>query len=212
MVSAKEVVPLPPQNQLAANRLTLAVDSRLNAATGARIVAREGDPMSSKLSVADVLANLESRAAFHRERRAFHAGQEEQHREERERHAAELERVLHNLDAFRTASASAVEIIEQPQSQEPEAPAPQVDSPVTGKLMVSRAIRAVVASWKEGEPFGASAVAAEVNRRFADRLRRPIGTRATSDVLRRIARSRQIHQVRRGKALAEGLYVRGGRG
>jgi hypothetical protein len=165
--------------------------------------------MSSKISVADVLANLESRAAFHREREAFHAGQEEQHRGERERHAAELERVLHNLDAFRTASASAVEIIQQPQPQEPEPPAPQVDSPVTGKLMVSRAIRAVVASWKEGEPFGATAVAAEVNRRFADRLRRPVRPRATSDVLRRMSRSRLIQQVRRGKALAEGLYTRG---
>jgi len=37
--------------------------------------------MSSKLSVAEVLENLESRAAFHREREAFHAGQEEQHRQ-----------------------------------------------------------------------------------------------------------------------------------
>jgi hypothetical protein len=184
----------------------------MNAATGARIVAREGDPMSSKLSVADILANLESRAALHRDREAFHAGQEEQHREERERHAAELERVLHNLDAFRTASASAVELAQQPLAQEPETPAPQVDSPVTGKLMVSRAIRAVVAGWKEGEPFGASTVAAEVNRRFADRLRRPVGPRATSDVLRRMARARQIRQVRPGKALAEGLYVREAQG
>jgi hypothetical protein len=164
--------------------------------------------MSSKISVADILANLESRAAFHREREVFHAGQEEQHREERERHAAELERVRHNLDAFRTASASAVEIIQQSQSQEPEAPAPQVDSPVTGKLMVSRAIRAVVANWKEGEPFGATAVAAEVNRRFADRLRRLVGTRAASDVLRRMSRSRLIQQVRPGKALSEALYTR----
>ncbi len=168
--------------------------------------------MSSKISVADVLANLESRAAFHREREAFHAGQEEQHREERERHAAEHEKVLHHLDAFRTASASAVELARQPMEQEPEAPAPHVDSPVTGKLMVSRAIRAVVASWKEGEPFGATAVAAEVNRRFADRLRRPVGPRATSDVLRRMARSRQIQQVRPGKALSEALYARGARG
>ena len=168
--------------------------------------------MSAKISVAEVLETLETRAAFHREREALHARQEEEHRDERARHAAELAKVLHHLEAFRAASVSAVELAQQPLAPAPEAPAPRVNSPVTGKLMVSRAIRAVFESWKEGEPFGASPVAAEVNRRFADRLRRPVGPRAASDVLRRMSRARQIHQVRPGKALAEALYVRGGRG
>jgi hypothetical protein len=170
--------------------------------------------MSSKISVEDVLANLEARAAFHREKESFHAGQEEQHREERARHAAELERVMTNLDAFRAASASAVEILQQPQPQQPapDLPAPKVDSPVTGKLMVSRAIRAIVEGWNEGEPFGASAVTAEVNRRFASRLRRPLKPRAASDVLRRMHKGRKIQQVREGKAFAEALYTKGATG
>jgi hypothetical protein len=167
--------------------------------------------MSSKISIVDVLADLESRVAFHREREAFHAGQEEHHREERARHAAELDRVMQNLDAFRAASASAVEILQQPQPQapQPEAPSPQVDSPVTGKLMVSRAIRSIVEGWQEDDPFGPAVVAAEINRRFASRLRRPISPRAASDVLRRLCRARKIHQVRDGKAFAEALYTRG---
>ena len=78
--------------------------------------------MSSKLSVAEVLGSLEARAAFHREREAFHAAQEEQHRQERVRHAAELETVLHNLEAFRTVSASAVELVQQGSSSEPAEP------------------------------------------------------------------------------------------
>jgi hypothetical protein len=165
--------------------------------------------MSSKISVADVLTNLESRAAFHREREAFHAAQEEQHRGERTSHAVELERVMQNLDAFRAASASAMELVQQAPAQMPEAPAPRVDSPVTGKLMVSRAIHSIVEGWKEGEPFGAAAVAAEVNRRFASRLRRPLRPRAASDVLRRMSRARRIQQLRPGRAFAEALYTRG---
>lgn len=64
--------------------------------------------MSSKLSVEEVLANLEQRAAFHREQEALHAEQEAHHREQRALHAAELETVLQNLDAFRTAATTAV--------------------------------------------------------------------------------------------------------
>ena len=166
--------------------------------------------MSSKLSVAEVLSQLESRAAFHREREAFHAAQEEQHRQERARHAAELEKVLHSLDAFRTVAASAVELVQQPQVSEPAAE-PLVKPPASGRTMVSRFIRAVVESWPDGEPLGASAVAAEVNRRFGDRLRKPVDTRAASDVLRRMSGERKLHRVRPGKALSEALYARGGR-
>jgi hypothetical protein len=165
--------------------------------------------LSSKLSVAEVLGSLESRAAFHREREAFHAAQEEQHRQERARHAAELEKVLHNLEAFRTVSSSAVELVQQGASQEPAEP--PVKAPASGRLMASRYIRAVVESRPEGEPFGASAVTAEVNRRFGERLKKPIDTRAASDVLRRMNNARRIHLIRPGKAFSEAMYARGER-
>ena len=165
--------------------------------------------MSSMLSVAEVLAHLESRAALHREREAFHAEQEEHHRQERARHAGELEKVLYNLEAFRAASASAVELVQQPQAPTSEPAEPQVRSPASGRLMVSRFVRAAVESRPDGEPFGATAIAAEVSRRFGDRLRRPVDTRAVSDVLRRMSNSRQIHLVRPGKAFSEALYAKG---
>jgi len=165
--------------------------------------------MSSKLSVADVLESLEARAAFHREREAFHAAQEEQHRQERARNAAELEKVLHNLEAFRTASASAVELVQK--ASPPEPTEPPVKAPASGRLMASRHIRAVVEAWPDGEPFGASAVTAEVNRRFGDRLRKPVDTRTASDILRRLSKERKIHLVRPGKAFSEALYARGAR-
>ncbi|MFY9823384.1 MAG: hypothetical protein WAM82_18525 [Thermoanaerobaculia bacterium] len=49
--------------------------------------------MSSELSVARVLANLEARIAVHREQQAFHAQQEAHHREQRTLHEAELEKL-----------------------------------------------------------------------------------------------------------------------
>ena len=163
--------------------------------------------MSSKLSVAAVLESLETRAAFHREREAFHAAQEEQHRQERARHAAELETVLHNLEAFRAVSASAMELVQQ--ASPPEPAEPPVKGPASGRLMASRFIRAVVESRADGEPFGAGTVAAEVNHRFGGRLRKPVDTRTASDVLRRMSKQRQIHLVRPGKAFSEALYARG---
>jgi len=60
--------------------------------------------MSPKLSVEEVLAQLEQHAVFHREREAFHS------REERALHAAELEKILENLEAFRTVAATAVDL------------------------------------------------------------------------------------------------------
>ena len=77
--------------------------------------------------------------------------------------------------------------------------------------MASRFIRAVVESRPDGEPFGASGVTAEVNRRFGDRLRNPVDTRSASDVLRRMSSERKIHLVRPGKAFSEALYARGAR-
>jgi hypothetical protein len=52
--------------------------------------------MSSKLSIAQVVAKLEARLAFHRQQEAFHAQQEVHHREQRAVHAAELERLREN--------------------------------------------------------------------------------------------------------------------
>lgn len=167
--------------------------------------------MTSKLSIADVMANLESRAAFHREQEALHSAQEEKHRAERVRHAEELRRIVESLESFRSAASLAVGLAQAPQPAPPAtgASAPEVRIPASGRLMVSRLIRLVVAGREGGEAFGASAVAAEVNRRFADRLHHPVDTRTVSDVLRRMSQAHQIHLVRPGKAFSEAFYRSG---
>jgi hypothetical protein len=165
--------------------------------------------MSSELSVARVLAKLEARAALHREQQAFHARQEAHHREQRALHEAELEKVQTNLDAFRSAAALAVDLATQAAAEPPTS----IDIESSwGRLMVSRMIRVIVDSQVAGgEPFGGSDVAAEANKRFADRLRRPIDSRTAGDVLRRMRLEKRIHLLRAGKPFYEALYGMGAR-
>lgn len=162
--------------------------------------------MSAKLSIDEVLAHLEQRATFLREQEAFHAQHEVHHREQRARYAAELETVLQSLEAFRAAAATAVDLARPVVAA--AAVAKEEELPAPGRLMVSRLLRRVVASPGLEDPFGATAVAAEANRRFAQRLRKPIGSRTASDTLRRMLAEGEIRLVREGKAFHEALYTK----
>lgn len=169
--------------------------------------------MAVKLSVEEVLATLEGRAVFHRDQEALHAQQEVHHREQRALHAAELEKVRQSLESFRAAAPQALELAREITGRPGEsaaAPKPHVEIPASGRIPESRMIRAVVESWQTPEPFGATAVAREVNRHFRDRLKNPTDVRAVSNVLRRMDTEGKIRLVRPGKAFHESLYVRGG--
>jgi hypothetical protein len=164
--------------------------------------------MSSKLSVEEVMSTLEQRAVFHREQEAFHAAQEVHHREQRAVHAADLEKVMQSLEAFRTVAASAVDLAVPPAPRSKPVMVDEAELPAPGRLMVSRLLRLTVASPDLAEPFGATAVAAEANRRFRDRLHESVGPRTASDVLRRMHDEGEIQLVREGKAFHEALYAR----
>lgn len=165
--------------------------------------------MGLKISVEEVLANLEQRAVFHREQEALHAQKVAQHQAEQALHAAELEKVLRSLEAFRAAAPAAVDLAQPvPIPADPAAQIAEADLPPPGRLMVSRLIRLAVERPGLTEPFGATAVAAETNRRFAARLREPVQTRTASDVLRRMLDEGRLQSARKGKAVHEALYVR----
>lgn len=163
--------------------------------------------MSSKLSVEEVLSHLEERALFHREQEAFHTEQEIHHGEQRTLHAAELAKVLQNLEAFRTVSAVAVDLA-RPVAKPAPAAAAEEPLPEEGRVKISRLLRRVVESPAFEEPFGPTALAAEVNRRFASHLEKPVGVRAASDVLRRMLTEGEIKLAREGRAFHEALYSR----
>jgi len=166
--------------------------------------------MSSNLSVAEVLASLEQRAAFHRDQEAMHAQQETQHREERALHAAELAKVLQSLEAFREVASVATELA-QPVAAAAAAKKAEKEKeklPPPNRFMVGRLLALVAQGL--AEPFGPSAVAAEANRRFADRLPSPVSSRTASDVLRRLVAEGRIRLAQKGTAFHEALYTRRG--
>jgi hypothetical protein len=165
--------------------------------------------MSSKLSVEEVLSNLERRAEFHREQEALHARQVAHHQEQQAIHGAELAKVLENLEAFRGVAATAVDLARP--LPPPPGQVPAVDPaklPPPGRSRVARLLKLVVESPGLPEPFGATAVAAEASRRFADHLSRPVDARTASDILRRLLAEGEIRLVREGRPFHEALYAK----
>ncbi len=161
--------------------------------------------MGAKLSAEEILSNLEARAVLLREQADGHARQEVYHREQRAAVAAELEKVQMNLEALRAALTSMADL--QLPSSVP-AVVVEAELPATNRLMVGRLLRLVALGPELAEPFGPTAVAAEVNRRFPDRLREPVGTRVASDTLRRMRAEGELVLVRKGKASHEAWYTR----
>lgn len=162
--------------------------------------------MKTQRSIAEVLQTLEVQAAFHEERESFHAGQEEHHREQRSAHAAKLQEIRHRLEAFRAAAEEALDLADEPAV--PAAVKEKADLGPASRPNLTRMIDLILASKPPGERFGPVALCEEVNRHFADRLRRPFEPGQVSVALRRFTRLGRIRQVRKGKPHWEALYVR----
>lgn len=160
----------------------------------------------SSMSVAEILANLEKKLAFHRQQAAFHKEQEAMHRGQHEAHEAEAAKVATHLESFRAVAGAAAELAVPP----PAPPLPE-EPDLGPRPLTSHLVARVVKSQPEGEPFGARKIAAEVNRRYAAKLRRPVDGRLASVTLRRLHDDGQIHLVREGKPFHEALYARGPR-
>jgi hypothetical protein len=170
-----------------------------------------GLSMGSNFSIAQVLAELESEIAEHREREAYHAEQEVFHREQRAFRATELKIATERFEAFRLAAAAAGERVERRRAatavqQAPAAEPEDVPFPAGTRRPIGLLVLRVVASLGPEEVFGPTAIAQEVNRRYGRRLRYPVDGRAASVNLRRLAATREIQLVRQGTAHREALY------
>jgi hypothetical protein len=158
--------------------------------------------VSRQLSVARILGQLEERIEHHERQQAFHTQQEAFHQEQKARHAAELAAARESYESFRAAADSAGELVARPLEE-----AAVDDSIPSGKRAVlSRLIARVVATKGPVEPFGANAVAREVEERWGNRLKRRVDPRSVAAQLRRMARTGRIHQLRAGRAFHEALY------
>ena len=163
--------------------------------------------MSSDLSVAQILANLEKQMAFYKEKEAHHAEREVFHREQRAVNAAELEAVSKHYEAFKATAAAAAAAAARTLAVLPPPPAPAPPLPVT-PLRPHELIERLIAHSSPGETFTASSVTAEVNRRYPSELKKPLEQPTASVCLRRLAAYGTVRIVKKGTAHIQAIYTR----
>ena len=163
--------------------------------------------MRKQWSIEEILASLEGEAAVHQERAAYHAEQEALHRDKRSHHEAEFAAIHQRLEDFRAISAAALELVTR-FAPRPGPPDPGLDIGPASKPRLTLILESIVAELALNQIFGPGWLADEANRRFGDRLRRPVTSRQMSDVLRRLARTGRLRQVRKGKGRYEARFAR----
>ena len=158
--------------------------------------------MSRQLSIERVLAELKNRIEHHRNQAAFHTAQEIFHEKEKVRHTAELQSVTERFETFQAAADAVGELVARPREE-----TAVDDSIPAGKgAVLSKLVDRLVAAKGPIEPFGATDITGELRERYGARLGRKIDVRAVGAKLRRMARLRQVHQLREGRAFHEALY------
>jgi hypothetical protein len=161
--------------------------------------------MSLKLSLEEILQNLERQVAFHREQASLHGQKEELHRNQRTVHEAELEKATRHLEALRITAVPASEMAVLPAPS--KVAAKDADIGPNPKLPVL--IARILESRPTAEPFGAKSMTAEINRRFRQQLAKQAGLRSVAAALNRMHRQGRIQLVRKGRAVQESLYAVG---
>lgn len=156
--------------------------------------------MSSDLSIAQVLTDLEAQVRQLEDQEALHAQQEVFHREQRALRAGELALIRERYEAFKSAATAAGEVVRRVKVEGADESAP----PATISKMIGRLIDAKMA----GEKLTPTSMAREVNETFAKRLRRPVSSRTASVALRRLTDLGRLELVREGKAFHEAVYAK----
>jgi len=158
--------------------------------------------MSRQLSIERILAELKDRIEKHRRQAAFHAEQEAFHQKEKIRHTEELQTFVERFETFQAAADAVSELVARPREEKAAD-----DSIPAGKgAVLSKLVERVVAAKGPLEAFGANDITREIRERFGSRLGRKVDARAVAAKLRRLARVRQVHQIRAGRAHHEALY------
>src|SRR5688500_3181067 len=106
--------------------------------------------MSLKLSLGEILENLERQVVFHGEQAAIHGQEEERHRNQRAVHEAELEKATRHLEALRTVAVPASEMAAPPASS--KAPVSE-DADLGPNPKLSTLIARILESRPAGETF-----------------------------------------------------------
>jgi hypothetical protein len=159
--------------------------------------------MNPHLSIAQVLSEMEAQIAQHESQEAFHAQQEVLHRDQRALHAEALDKMRERYETLKAAVTAAAEVV---QIQPPAAPSVIEDIGGDRRLSLNKLVGRLVASKGQDETFTPTAVAQELNERFATKLRHPVDGRAVSGPLRRLLAAGQLRLVQKGGAVHEAVY------
>jgi hypothetical protein len=164
--------------------------------------------MGTKLSIEQMLAQLEGQVAHHRQRQEEHARQEAFHREKKDLHAAELTVAVERLEGFRNAASLADELVERHRATTAPPP-PRMDPiPEGSRRPIRHVVARVIASFRPEDTFSATDVAREANRHYGAMLRETFDGRAISVTLRRLAARGQLKKLREGTPHHPALYTR----
>lgn len=170
--------------------------------------------MGSHLSIAEALAQMEAKIAYHKEQQELHVAQEAHHAQQQVFHAeqkviheAEHRKAVERYEAFKAVSADIGEMLADVKPASPP-PAPPPEKVATkGWRWLSHLMSRVVEGKEPGEVFGASAVIDEIYERWGDQLKRNIEPRSVSSRLRHWAALGRLKLVRDGRSYSESLYT-----
>lgn len=161
--------------------------------------------MTARLSLEQMLANLEAQMKIHREKEAYHAREEETHREQRAAHAAELQALARNYEALKTSSEAAAPLAAR--YVEPPKERSRVTLPPGKPVVWSRIVERVIEEMVEGEEITPASMAAAVNRRFQG-LPHSADPRVMSTILRRMVGHGWLRRIQKGTSHRESTYAK----
>ena len=161
--------------------------------------------MSANLPIAEMLARLETKIAFHKEREDLHALEEAKHAEQRAMHAEEHRKAVEQLEALKSAAETAGELVAGISLPPKLGPLPE--KVVNGEgHWIAALFKTIIEIKAPGEVFGAKSLIAEAQKRWGGQLRYGIDPRSAASTLRRWADAGRIDVVRWGTSHTEGLY------
>ncbi|HVG06948.1 MAG TPA: hypothetical protein VNM67_04530 [Thermoanaerobaculia bacterium] len=161
------------------------------------------------MNVAEMIARLETKIAFHREREEAHAREEAAHAQQRVLHEAEHRKAAGQLEALKAVSTAVTELIADVKPGPPLPSAALPEKVTRGKgHWIADLLERMIEAKEPGEAFGATSLIAEIEGLWGPRLRQEIDPRSAATTLRRWAADGLLEVVRKGRSHHEGLYAK----
>jgi len=167
--------------------------------------------MSSNMSVAEMLAHLQKKIAYHKEQQDAYAKQEALFAEKRALHEAEHRKAVERFEALSAASSAAGELLADVKPAASRFASERFASEKVasgGWHWIAKLLERAIEPKEPGEVFGAKALIGEIQERWGSKLRHEIDLRSAQGTLRRWAMAGRIDVVRPGTSHHETLYTK----